>query len=81
MISLLTSLGIGGSVGVALGILEDPVANQVLKLAWRCLRSMSRGEHLSSEEKEWIRDYHAQKIVVDGYDYTEQLRIANLMRR
>ena len=81
MISLLASLGIGGSVGVALGILEDPVANEMLKLAWGCLRSMSKGEHLSSEEKEWIRDYNAQKVVVEGYDYTEQLRVANLMRR
>lgn len=81
MISLLTSIGVGGSLGVALGILEDPVANQILKLAWGCLRAASKGEHLSSEEKEWIRDYNAQKVVVDGYDYTEQLRIANLLRR
>jgi len=39
---------------------------------------MSKGEHLSLEEKRWIRDYNDRKLVVDGYDYTEQYKIINM---
>ncbi|MHC4857635.1 MAG: hypothetical protein ACYTBY_07550 [Planctomycetota bacterium] len=78
MISLLTSIGVGGSLGMIFGILEDPIANQIVKFAFKYLRKMSKGEHLSLEEKRWIRDYNDRKLVVDGYDYTEQYKIINM---
>jgi len=35
MISLLTSIGVGGSLGMIFGILEDPIANQIVKFAFK----------------------------------------------
>jgi len=78
MISLLASIGIGGTVGVILGIMEDPVANTVLSFSFKKLRGMARGEHLSKEEKEWIKEYNNRECVVNGIDYTDQMRAINL---
>lgn len=77
MVSLLASIGIGGTVGVIFGIMEDPVANTVLSFSFKKLRGMTKGEHLSKEEKEWIKEYNNQKCVVNGIDYTEQMRAIN----
>ena len=78
MLSLLTSIGVGSTIGVVLGIMEDPVANTILKFSFKKLRGMAKGEHLSKEEKEWIKEYNNQKCVVNGIDYTEQMKIINL---
>jgi hypothetical protein len=78
MVSLLASIGIGGTVGVILGIMEDPVANTVLSFSFKKLRGMARGEHLSKEEKEWIKEYNNKECVVNGIDYTDQMRAINL---
>ena len=78
MVSFLASIGIGGTVGVIFGVMDDPVANTVLKFAFKKLRSMSKGEHLSKEEKKWIKEYNNRKCVVNGIDYTEQMKIINL---
>mgnify|MGYP001585131808 FL=1 len=78
MVSLLASIGIGGTVGVILGIMEDPVANTVLSFSFKKLRGMARGEHLSKEEKEWIKEYNNRECVVNGIDYTDQMRAINL---
>jgi hypothetical protein len=39
---------------------------------------MARGEHLSKEEKEWIKEYNNRECVVNGIDYTDQMRAINL---
>ena len=78
MVSLLASIGIGGTVGVILGIMEDPVANTVLSFSFKKLRGMARGEHLSKEEKERIKEYNNRECVVNGIDYTDQMRAINL---
>ena len=78
MVSLLASIGIGGTVGVILGIMEDPVANTVLSFSFKKLRGMARGEHLSKEEKDGIKEYNNRECVVNGIDYTDQMRAINL---
>ena len=77
MISLLASIGIGGTVGVVLGVLENPVANTVLTFSFKKLRGMAKGNHLSEEEKVWIKEYNNRTCVVNGIDYTEQMKIIN----
>jgi len=78
MVSLLASIGIGSTVGIILGVVNDPVANKVFAFGFRKLRSMSKGEHLSKEEKEWIKEYNNRTCVVNGIDYTEQMKIMSL---
>jgi hypothetical protein len=79
--ALLASLGIGGSLGIALGILKDPRTRKVLKYAAKAAKVLSSGEHLSEADKKFIRDYNSKKTVVDGYDYTEQLHVMGIMSR
>ena len=80
MIALLASIGFGGSLGVIIGILENPMAGVALKIAKNALLTISRGEHLSKDEKDFIRDYNEIEVVAYGHDFSEQLKIANLMR-
>ena len=77
MISLLASIGIGGTVGVVLGVLENPVANTVLTFSFKKLRGLAKGHSLSEEEKVWIKEYNNRTCIVDGVDYTEQMRTIN----
>tara|TARA_R110000824_G_scaffold231356_7_gene419196 strand:+ start:885 stop:1136 length:252 start_codon:yes stop_codon:yes gene_type:complete len=77
MIALLASIGIGGTFGVVLGVLENPVANTVLTFSFKKLRSIAKGNQLSEEEKVWIKEYNNRTCVVNGVDYTEQMKIIN----
>tara|TARA_R100000808_G_scaffold22460_1_gene48863 strand:- start:1121 stop:1333 length:213 start_codon:yes stop_codon:yes gene_type:complete len=61
MFSLLASIGIGGTVGTILGVMADPVSNAVVTYSFKGLRRMSKGEHLSQDEKDWIRKYNEEK--------------------
>ena len=61
MLSLLASIGIGGTIGTIFGVMSDPVANSVLTYSFNGLRRIGRGEHLSQEEKDWIRKYNEEK--------------------
>lgn len=80
MIALLASIGFGGSLGAIIGILENPMAGVSLKIAKDALLALSRGDHLSQAEKDFIRDYNETKpVMVHGRDFSEQLKIANLM--
>ncbi len=69
MISFLASIGIGGTVGVIFGVIEDPVANAVLMFAFKKLRGMTKGEHLSKEEKEWIKEYNNKECIIGGVNF------------
>lgn len=61
MFSLLASIGIGGTIGTIFGVMADPVSNAVVTYSFKGLRRMSKGDHLSQEEKDWIREYNEQK--------------------
>jgi hypothetical protein len=80
MIALLATLGIGGGLGVAIGVLNNPYAFKAIKYSYAALKLMSQGKHLSKEDKEFIREYNSPSVIIDEHDYTEQLKIANLMR-
>jgi hypothetical protein len=45
----------GGALGVILGVLKSPAAKPVIAL----LKSAVKGEHLSDEEKEFVRNYNS----------------------
>lgn len=79
MVSILASIGIGGTLGTILGVMEDPVSNAVIKFAFKKLRWMSKGGHLSGEEKKWIHEYNNRKCIINGVDYTQQMRINNML--
>ncbi len=40
---------------------------------------MSKGGHLSEEEKKWIHEYNNRKCIINGVDYTQQMRINNML--
>ena len=61
MFSLLASIGIGGTIGTIFGVMADPVSNAVVTYSFKGLRRMARGDHLSQEEKDWIRKYNEEK--------------------
>ena len=81
MIAILAALGIGGSVGTVIAFLNNPAAKTVLKFAKNALIEVSQGKHLSEDEKVLIRDYNHTEVMASGHDFSEQLKIANLMRR
>ena len=74
MASLIISMGIGGSVGSILGILQDPIMNKVLSFSLKKLSGLARGEHLSEEDKAFIKDYNSRKYIHNGIDYTQQMK-------
>lgn len=74
MASLIISMGIGGSVGSILGILQDPIMNKVLSFSLKKLSGLARGEHLSEEDKVFIKDYNSRKYIHNGIDYTQQMK-------
>jgi len=80
MISLLASIGIGGSLGTIIAILENPATGIILKFAKKAVIALSQGKHLSEAEKQFIKDYNHQEVMVYGHDFSDQLKIANLMR-
>ena len=80
MTSLIISMGFGGSIGTVLGFLKDPLMNKVLGFSLKKLSSLAKGEHLSEEEKDFIKKYNNRKVIINGYDYTEQYRVINISR-
>lgn len=79
--ALLASLGIGGTLGIVLGILKDPHTRKVLKYAAKAAKFLAAGKHLSEADKKFVRDYNSRKTVVNGHDYTEQLKVMGLMNQ
>ena len=80
MTSLIIAMGFGGSIGTVLGFLKDPLMNKVLGFSLKKLSSLAKGEHLSEEEKDFIKKYNNRKVIINGYDYTEQYRVINISR-
>jgi len=80
MASLIISMGIGGSLGTILGFLKDPLVNKVLGFSLKKLSSLAKGEHLSEEEKDFIKKYNSRQLIVNGHEYTEQFRVLNISR-
>lgn len=81
MIALLAAFGIGGSAGTIIAILKNPATGIVLNFAKDSLKSLSRGDHLSEADKEFIYDYNHTEVMAYGRDFSEQLKIAHLMNR
>jgi hypothetical protein len=81
MIAILAAIGIGGSLGTVISFLNNPAAKIVLKFAKNALIEVSQGKHLSEDEKGFIRDYNHTEVMAYGHDFSEQLKIVNLMRR
>jgi hypothetical protein len=80
MIALLAAIGIGGSAGTIIAFLENPATGIVLKFAKMAIMDLSQGKHLSEDEKRFIHDYNHQEVMAYGHDFSDQLKIANLMR-
>jgi len=78
MVSLLISMGIGGSLGTVLGVLKDPLLGLTFKFATNNLSKLARGEHLNAGEKEFIKKYNSRKYTHNGIDYTEQMKAMSL---
>ena len=81
MIALLASIGIGGSLGAIIGILENPMAGIALKIAKTAIVALSQGKHLSKDEKDFIQGYNKAEIIAYGHDFSDQLKIMNLINR
>jgi hypothetical protein len=64
MIALLASIGIGGSLGTIIAILENPATGIILKFAKKAVIALSQGKHLSEAEKQFIKDYNHQEVMV-----------------
>ena len=75
MASLLISLSVGGSLGTIIGIFQDPIMNKVLAFSSQALGHLARGDHLSQEEKDFIKQYNdRQPFIINGQEYTQQFR-------
>lgn len=80
MASLIISMSVGGSIGTILGFLKDPLMNKVLAFSLEKLSCLAKGDHLSEEEKDFIKKYNSRQLIVNGHEYTEQFRVLNISR-
>lgn len=79
MLSLLTIIGLGGSAGTIIAILENPATGFVLSFAKKALKGLSQGKHLSEAEKRFIRDYNHVEFTAHGHDFSEQIKTMRYM--
>ena len=80
MVAILISLGLGGATGGVLGgVFTKPLTDLLLSFSLHSLKKLARGDHLSKEERQFIKEYNRRRMIYKGHDYTEQLKNKRMM--
>jgi hypothetical protein len=64
MLTLLASIGIGGTLGVAIEVLADPLANSIIMFSIKGLKKLAKGHPLSPKEQKFIREYNKERMTM-----------------